>query len=245
MTPHRQLKVETVLQYRIPQLVQPGSSHPHGLRVDAVRDRPPPQADGRPEALRCLTATVTVSPGAPEPECRTLFPNISLTSKAASSPHGCPGPSTALTNARATRACSARPSSVTVSRSTRPPISAPPSLPPAPRETTRATGWTHLDARPIRPRTSSPDTPPSRAPEPRQAATHTAPRSGFPSAYLHASAVGLWQTGLYDQVARLECACGGPLVNRRRPAGTPILTPLGQLLCHQARDYQLPADSSR
>jgi hypothetical protein len=47
-----------------------------------------------------LTATVTVSPGAPEPECRTLFPKTSLTSKTASSPHGCPGPSTSPTNAR-------------------------------------------------------------------------------------------------------------------------------------------------
>ena len=38
-----------------------------------------------------LTATVTVSPGAPEPLCRTEFPKTSLTSKTATSPHGCPG----------------------------------------------------------------------------------------------------------------------------------------------------------
>lgn len=52
-----------------------------------------------------------------------------------------------------------------------------------------------------------------------------------------AQALGLWQAALYDQVARLERACGGPLVNRRRPAGTTILTPLGHQLCQQARDY--------
>ena len=69
--------------------------------------------------------------------------------------------------------------------------------------------------------------------------------AGHSSILAAAQELGLWQTGLYVQVARLERACGGPLVNRRRPAGTPILTPLGQLLCQQARDYQLPADSSR
>ncbi len=49
--------------------------------------------------------------------------------------------------------------------------------------------------------------------------------------------LGPWQTGLYAQVTRLKRACGGPLVNRPRPAGTAILAPLGQLLCQQARDY--------
>ncbi len=52
-----------------------------------------------------------------------------------------------------------------------------------------------------------------------------------------AQALGLWQATLYGQVARLERACGGPLVNRRRPAGTAILTLPGQQLCQQARDY--------
>lgn len=52
-----------------------------------------------------------------------------------------------------------------------------------------------------------------------------------------AQALGLWQAALYDQVARLERACGAPLVNRRRPAATAILTPLGQQLRQQARDY--------
>jgi aryl-alcohol dehydrogenase-like predicted oxidoreductase len=47
-----------------------------------------------------MTATVTVSPGAAEPLCRTLLLKISLTSKIATSPHGCPEPSTAETNER-------------------------------------------------------------------------------------------------------------------------------------------------
>ncbi|MDX6415545.1 MAG: Bacterial regulatory helix-turn-helix protein lysR family [Trebonia sp.] len=62
--------------------------------------------------------------------------------------------------------------------------------------------------------------------------------AGHPSILAAAQALGLWQAALYQQVGRLERACGGPLVNRRpRPAGTAILTPLGQQLCRQARDY--------
>jgi molybdenum-dependent DNA-binding transcriptional regulator ModE len=53
-----------------------------------------------------------------------------------------------------------------------------------------------------------------------------------------AQALGIWHSILYQQVARLERACGGPLVHRSpRPAGTGILTPLGQRLCQQAREY--------
>jgi hypothetical protein len=48
-----------------------------------------------------------------------------LTSSSASAPHGWPGPSTPATNARATRARSACPASVAVSRTARPAISAP------------------------------------------------------------------------------------------------------------------------
>jgi hypothetical protein len=48
-----------------------------------------------------------------------------LPSRAASSPHGCPGPSTPTANARATRARSARPATVTLSRICGPAISAP------------------------------------------------------------------------------------------------------------------------
>jgi len=72
-----------------------------------------------------LTATVTVSPGAPEPECRTELPKISLASKTATSLHGCPEPSTSETNARAARARSARPASVTLSRTATLAITAP------------------------------------------------------------------------------------------------------------------------
>jgi DNA-binding transcriptional LysR family regulator len=62
--------------------------------------------------------------------------------------------------------------------------------------------------------------------------------AGHPSILAAAQALGLWQAALYDQVTRLERACGGPLVNRGpRPAGTGILTPLGQHLCQQAREY--------
>jgi hypothetical protein len=102
-----------------------------------------------------LTATVIVSPGAPEPLCRILLTKSSPTSNAATSPHGYPGPSSLSTNARATRARSARPASVTVSRTARPAISAPPSRPPRPREFTRAGGRTHRDERPTRRQTSS------------------------------------------------------------------------------------------
>jgi hypothetical protein len=53
-----------------------------------------------------------------------------------------------------------------------------------------------------------------------------------------AQALGPWPAALYQQVARLERACGGQFVNRRpRPAGTAILTALGQQLCQQAREH--------
>ena len=64
-----------------------------------------------------------------------------LTSNAATSPHGCPGPSTSATNARAARARSARPASVTLSRTATLAITAPAlPRPPRPRETGRAAG---------------------------------------------------------------------------------------------------------
>jgi hypothetical protein len=62
--------------------------------------------------------------------------------------------------------------------------------------------------------------------------------AGHPSITAAAQALGLWHSALHHQVVLLERACGGPLVNRRpRPASTAILTPLGRLLCQQARDY--------
>jgi hypothetical protein len=61
--------------------------------------------------------------------------------------------------------------------------------------------------------------------------------AGHPSILAAAQALGLCQASLYEQVNRLERACGGPLVNRRRPTGTTILAPLGQQLCQQAREH--------
>jgi hypothetical protein len=50
--------------------------------------------------------------------------------------------------------------------------------------------------------------------------------------------LGLWPSSLYTQLARLEPACGGRLVHRSRcPGSDGILTPLGEQLRRQARDY--------
>ena len=77
-----------------------------------------------------MTATVTVAPGAPEPLCRTLLPKTSLTSKTATSPHGCPGPSISLTKARRhAPAPPARPASVALSRTATLAITAPAPFP--------------------------------------------------------------------------------------------------------------------
>ena len=58
------------------------SGTPGPLRsATSTRTMPPP----------ALTATVTVSPGSPDRLYRTLLPKSSLTSRAATSPHGCPG----------------------------------------------------------------------------------------------------------------------------------------------------------
>ena len=83
-----------------------GHLHPDKAVPRADRDRDRPARSARPA-------------------CRTLLLNSSLTSRAASSPHGCPGPSTPIANARAIRARSARPATVTLSRISRPAISAP------------------------------------------------------------------------------------------------------------------------
>jgi hypothetical protein len=68
----------------------------------------------------------------------------SLASRTASSPQGCPGPSTAPTNARTTRARSPRPATLTLSRSFVPAISAPAF--PSARNPTRASGRTEMNA---------------------------------------------------------------------------------------------------
>jgi molybdenum-dependent DNA-binding transcriptional regulator ModE len=62
--------------------------------------------------------------------------------------------------------------------------------------------------------------------------------AGHPSIPQAAQALGVTSSLLYAQVARLEHACGGPLIHRnprRQDAGT--LTPLGEQLLRQARDY--------
>ena len=61
--------------------------------------------------------------------------------------------------------------------------------------------------------------------------------AGHSSILAAAQALGLWQATLYAQVARLERACGGQLVNRRPRPPDVILTPLGQQLCQQAREH--------
>ena len=134
----------------------PGRLPRHHRRPQLRHPRPPRSVTStRTTPPAALTATVTVSPGAPEPLCRTLLPNSSLTSRAASSPHGCPGPSTPATNARATRARSARPASVTLSRTPPWPSAHPPSPPARVPGNRPGRGRTHGDARPTRRRASS------------------------------------------------------------------------------------------
>ena len=65
-----------------------------------------------------------------------------LPSSAASSPHGCPGPSTPAVNARATRARSGRPATVTLPRTAALAISAPAPSPPSPGEIHQGAGRT-------------------------------------------------------------------------------------------------------
>lgn len=62
--------------------------------------------------------------------------------------------------------------------------------------------------------------------------------AGHPSIHDAAQVLGLTPSILYTQVARLEHHCGGPLIQRSpRPAPADTLTPLGQQLRIQARDY--------
>ena len=82
----------------------------------AVSDVDPDHAAGGPDRDRLPLRAPAAVPDAVAEQ---------LTSSAASSPHGCPGPSTSETNTRAARARSARPASVTVSRTVAPAITAP------------------------------------------------------------------------------------------------------------------------
>jgi hypothetical protein len=120
-----------------------GYLHPDKTVPRADRDRDRPARSPRP----AIPDTITKK----------------LTSRTASSPHGCPGPSTSPTNARATRARSARPATVTLSRTAVPAISAPALPRPhhSPGGNHRA-GRTHRDARSTQRLTSSRNTRPAR-----------------------------------------------------------------------------------
>ena len=65
--------------------------------------------------LSCVYALVVIEHG-------TLLPKSLLASRTTTSPHGRPGPSTPATDAQATRACSASPAIVTLSRTANPAI---------------------------------------------------------------------------------------------------------------------------
>ena len=145
-----------------------------------------------------MTATVTVSPGAPEPLCRTELPKTSLTSKTATSPHGCPG-SEYLRDERAGGPRPLRPpgkrhalpdrTTLAINR-TRPSLAAPP------RETCRAAGGRrdmhaqlrrerqarYTGLRGPRPWTRLCLRPPSVAVRAKPTVPRTAPRPRFPSA---------------------------------------------------------------
>ena len=169
----------------------PQLRHPRPPRsVTSTRTTPP----------AAWTVTVTVFPAAPGPLCRTLFPNSSLTSRAASSRHGCPGPGTPAVNARATRARSARPATVTLSRTTALATSAP-AFParPAARETTRDRSRAHGDARPARrPASSRGHAAGAARPWPSvEQPTVRTDRDGarIPSAYLHRRGDRKWFRG--------------------------------------------------
>jgi hypothetical protein len=109
--------------YRPPHPARQGSpSVPPGPLRSATSTRT------RPSLVS--TATVTVSPGAPDPEYSTLLPNNSLASKTASSSRGCPGPSTRTrTRGRHAPAPGALPASPSRGRPAQPSPHLPPDRP--------------------------------------------------------------------------------------------------------------------
>jgi hypothetical protein len=208
--PHRTARAATSWSPRPPSASRPAgrsSGVPGPARsVTSTRTTPSPT----------LTATVTVSPAAPEPECRTELPKISLTSSSASSPDGCPGPSTAETNARAARARSARPASVTVSRTVAPDTSAPafpaalvPGIGPAAGRTQR------MHARLGGARQAS--TRPQRGPSVPSVETPTVTPTVLPAR--NPSAMRPW-TAQHDGLQRDKVTHAG--TERKRPASTRI-----------------------
>jgi hypothetical protein len=163
----------------------PRLRHPHRAASPATSPSPRPasasspagRSSGAPGPLRSVTSTrttparavtvtVTACPGQPERLCCTLLPKSSLTSKTASSPHGCPGPSTAPTNARTTPARSVRPATRTLSRTVALIISAPAF--PAVRKNPRAATGRPGNARSPQPPASSRISTPGGLPTPRR-----------------------------------------------------------------------------
>jgi hypothetical protein len=156
----------------------PRLRHPHRAARWATRWSPRPSSaslpagrgSGTPGPLRSvtstritsftvLTATVTVSPGAPEPLCRGYW-------RKARPPATQPRPRTGdrgLASLLQRREPAApAPPVPQASRSPGPPAQSsahPPSRPPSSREIARVGGWTHADARSTRRQTSSQGTP--------------------------------------------------------------------------------------
>ncbi len=122
--PHRSASLSTIPSPRPSSASAPAgrsSGSPGPLRsATSTRTAPAPT----------VTVTVTVSPGRPELLWRRLLAKSSLASNMASSPQGCPGPSTAPTNKRTTRTRSTSPATFTLSRTVTPVISSPPSRRP-------------------------------------------------------------------------------------------------------------------
>ena len=69
---------------------RPSSASPPQARSCGTPGPPRSVTSTRTTPPAAWTVTVTVFPAAPGPLCRTPFPNSSLTSRAASSRHGCP-----------------------------------------------------------------------------------------------------------------------------------------------------------
>jgi hypothetical protein len=113
---HEPQRAEAPAAFRIPAS-RTQLRHPGPLRsVTSTRTTP----------FLILTATVTVSPGSTRAAVPDRITEGLAGQHTATSPHGCPGPSTSETNARAARARSARPASVTASRTAALAITAPP-----------------------------------------------------------------------------------------------------------------------
>jgi hypothetical protein len=177
---------------------RPRRRQPHRAAMPATSCRPrPPSASrsagrsrGAPGPPRsatstrttpplALTATVTVPPSPTRCAARYCRTTRSPRPRSTDAQHRAP------LHERAGDPRPLRPPAPQASQSPGPPAQPsahPPSGPPPPGKSRGPPGRHTPDGRPTRRRASSPDTPPERAPEPRQAATHTAPWPRFPSA---------------------------------------------------------------